>query len=98
MIEQKWDLWEWILKNLTEAIAPAENRDSILHKFIPFSPHEDNPNIGLSDKDQELLDKLKMPDFMVTEKSKSSTPSPNPRGSSTNYKKPIMEIPPIDIH
>jgi hypothetical protein len=96
-IEQKRDLWEWIVKNLNDAIARAEDGNSTLHKFIRFCPHEDNPNIGLFDKDQELLDKLKIPNFMVKEKSKSSTPTPNPSGSSTNYKKLTVEIPPIDI-
>jgi hypothetical protein len=96
-IEQKQDLWEWIVKNLDDAIAWAKNGNPTLCKFIHFHPHKDNPNIGLSDKDQELLDKLKIPDFMEKEKSKSPTPPPNPSGSSTNYKKPIVEIPPIDI-
>jgi hypothetical protein len=85
------------VKNLDDAIAWAKNGNPTLLKFIPFHPHEDNPNIGLSDKDQELLDKLKIPDFMEKEKSKSPTPPPNPSGSSTNYKEPTVEIPPIDI-
>jgi hypothetical protein len=84
-------------ENLDDAIAWAENGNPTLRKFIRFRPHEDNPNISLSDKDQELLDKLKIPDFMEKEKSKSPTLPPNPSGSSTNYKKPTVEIPPIDI-
>jgi hypothetical protein len=66
------------VKNLDDAIDQAENRNPILRKFIRFYLHEDNPNIGLSDKDQELLDKLKLPDFMEKEKSKSPTPPSNP--------------------
>jgi hypothetical protein len=85
------------VKNLDDAIAQAENENQTLRKFIHFCSHKDNPNIGLSDKDQELLDKLKIPDFMEKEKSKSPTPPPNPSGSSNNYKKPAVEIPPIDI-
>jgi hypothetical protein len=97
MIDQKPDLWEWIVNNLDDAIARAENGNPTLCKFIRFRPHKDNPNIGHSDKDQELLDKLKILDFMEKEKSKSPTPPPNPSGSSTNHKKPTVEIPPINI-
>jgi hypothetical protein len=85
------------VKNLDDAITQAENGNQILRKFIHFHSRKDNPNIGLSDMDQELLDKLKIPDLMEKEKSKSPTPNPNPSGSSTNYKKPIMEILPINI-
>jgi hypothetical protein len=85
------------VKNLDDAINLAENANPTPHKFIHLHPHEDNPNIRLSDKDQELLDKLKIPDFMEKEKSQSPTPPPNPSSSSTNYKKPTMEIPPINI-
>jgi hypothetical protein len=53
--------------------------------------------MGLSDKDQELLDKLKLLDFIEEEKSKSSTATPNPSGSSMNYMNPAWEIPPVDI-
>jgi hypothetical protein len=35
-IDQKRDLWEWIVKNLDEVINWAENRNPILHKFIRF--------------------------------------------------------------
>jgi hypothetical protein len=85
------------VKNFDDAIAWAKNRNPTLCKFIPFCPREDNPNISLSDKDQELLDILKILDFMEKEKSKSPTLPPNPSGSSTNYKKLTVEIPPIDI-
>jgi hypothetical protein len=85
------------VKNLDDAIAQAKNGNPTLRKFIRFCPHEDNPNIGLSDNDQELLDKLKIPDFMEKEKSKSPTPPLNLSGSPNNYKKSIVEIPPIDI-
>jgi hypothetical protein len=85
------------VKNVDDAIARAENGNSTLHKFIRFCPHKDNPNIGLSDKDQDLLDKLKIPDFLEKEKSKSPNPSPNLSRSSTNYKIPMVEIPPIEI-
>jgi hypothetical protein len=64
MIEQNWDLWEWIVNNLDDAIDEVKNDNLILGKFIRFRPHEDHPNIGLSDKDQELLDNLKIPDIM----------------------------------
>jgi hypothetical protein len=97
MKEQQRDLWEWIVKNLEAAIDWAKNRNSTLRKFIRFYTHEDTPNVGLSDNDQEWLDNLKLPDFMENEKSKSSMPGPNPSGSSTNYKKPAVEIPPVDI-
>jgi hypothetical protein len=33
-IEQKRDLWEWIVNNLDNAIARAENRNLTLRKFI----------------------------------------------------------------
>jgi hypothetical protein len=86
------------VKNLDDVIARGENGNPTLRKFICFRLHENNLNIGLSDKDQELLDKLKIPDFMEKETSKSPTPPPNPSGSSTNYKKPTVEIPPVDIN
>jgi hypothetical protein len=85
------------VKNLDNAIDWAENRNPTFHRFIRFCPHKDKPNIGLSDKDQEHLDKLKILDFMEKETSKSLSAPPNPTKSSTNYKKPTMEIPPIDI-
>jgi hypothetical protein len=85
------------LKNLDNAIARPVNGNPTLRKFIRFHPHEDNPNIGLSDTDQKHLNKLKILDFMEKEKSKSPTQSPNPSRSSTNYKKPTMEITPVDI-
>jgi hypothetical protein len=47
------------VKNPDDAIDLAKNENPTLHKFIRFRPHEDNLNIGLSDTDQELLDKLK---------------------------------------
>jgi hypothetical protein len=59
MIDQKLDVWEWIVKNLNNAIDRPKNGNPIIRKFIRIHPHEDNPNIGLSDKYQELLDKLK---------------------------------------
>jgi hypothetical protein len=83
--------------NLEVAIAWAENGNPTLYKFIRFRPYEDNTNIGLSDKDHELQHKLKIPDFMEKVKSKSPTPPPNLSGSSTNYKKPIVKIPAINI-
>jgi hypothetical protein len=85
------------VKNLDNAIDRAENGNRTLRKFIRFRPYEDNPNIGLPDNDQELLDKLKLPDFIENEKSKFPNPPPNPSRSSTNYKKPTVEIPPVDI-
>jgi hypothetical protein len=85
------------VKNLDDAIDRAKNGNPTLQKFIRFLLHEDNPNIGLSDKDQELLDKLKILDFMEKEKSYSLPPLPNPSRSWTNYKKPAVKIPPIDI-
>jgi hypothetical protein len=85
------------VKILDNAITRAENGNLILRKFNHFRPHKDNLDIGLCDMDQELLDKLKIPDFMEKEKSKSPISPPNPSGSSTNYKKPTVEIPPIDI-
>jgi hypothetical protein len=85
------------VKNLDDAIDLAKTGNLILHKFICFSSHEDNPIIGFSDKDQELLEKLTIPNFMEKEKSKSPSPPLNPSRSSTNYKKPAMEIHPVDI-
>jgi hypothetical protein len=66
-------LMEWKAKNLDDASAQAKNGNPTLCKFIPFCPHDNNLNIGHSDKDQELLDKLKLLDFMEQEKSKSPT-------------------------
>jgi hypothetical protein len=57
-IEQKWYFREWIAKNLDDAIDWAKNGNPTLSKFIRSRPHEDNPNIGLSNKDQDLLAKL----------------------------------------
>jgi hypothetical protein len=34
MIELKQDLWEWIVENLDDAMARAENRNQTLRKFI----------------------------------------------------------------
>jgi hypothetical protein len=67
MIEYKRELWEWIDKNLDHAIDQAKNRNPILCKFIRFYQHEDNPNNVPSNKDQELLDNLKLPDFIEKE-------------------------------
>jgi hypothetical protein len=85
------------MKNLDDAIDRAENGNPTLRQFIHFRSHEDNPNIGLSDQDQKLLDKLKLLDFIENEKSKSPTPPPNPSASSMNYKKTTVEIPAVDI-
>jgi hypothetical protein len=85
------------VKNLDDAIARATNGNLTLRKFVCFCLHEDNPNIGFPDKDQELLDKLKKPDFMEKEISKYPTPCPNMSASSTNYNKPIVEIPRVDM-
>jgi hypothetical protein len=85
------------VKYLDDTIDRAQHRNLILLKFIRFDLHEDNPNISFPDKDQKLLDKLKVPDFMEKGKSKSSTPPPNPSDSAMNYKKPDVEIPPINI-
>jgi hypothetical protein len=96
-IELKWDSWEWIMTNLDDAIDQAENGNPTLRKLIALHLHEANSNIGLSDKDQELLDKLKLLDFMEKKKSKSPTPPPHPSGSSMNKKKSALEIPPVNI-
>jgi hypothetical protein len=61
MIEQKRYLRQSIIKYLDDAIDRAENGNLIDHKFTRFCPHKDNPNIGVSDTDQELLDKQKLP-------------------------------------
>jgi hypothetical protein len=61
------------VKNIDNAIDQAKNGNPILCKFISFYPHEDNSNIGLSDKDQEHLDKLKLLGFIEKDKSKSPT-------------------------
>jgi hypothetical protein len=58
-IDQKWDLWQDISKKLEEAIDRANNGNPTPRKFIRFHIHEHNSNIGRSDNDQELLDKLK---------------------------------------
>jgi hypothetical protein len=85
------------VKNLDDAIDGDKNRNPTLCKFIRCCLHEDNTNIGLSDKDQELLDKLKLLDYMEKKKSISPTSLSNPSRFSTYYKKPTMEIPTIDI-
>jgi hypothetical protein len=84
MIEHNRNLWKWIMKNLDDAIDRAKNGNLTLRKFIRFHLHEDNSNIGLSDKDQEVLDKLKILDLMEKKKSTSPTLPPNP--SSVIYK------------
>jgi hypothetical protein len=50
-IEQTRYIWEWIVKNLDNAIEWAENENLILSKFIRFHPYSANPNVDLSDKD-----------------------------------------------
>jgi putative AlgH/UPF0301 family transcriptional regulator len=42
----------------------AKNGTPIISKLIYICPHDENPNIGLSDIVHELLDELKLPDFM----------------------------------
>jgi aminopeptidase-like protein len=82
------------VKNLDNAIDWAENGNPTLRKVLRFCLYEDNPDIRLFNKDQELLDKLKILDFMEKEKLKFPTLSPKPAGSSSsNYKKPSVEIP-----
>jgi hypothetical protein len=97
MMTQIRELWEWIPKNLDDTINVAKNGNLIIWKFVYFCPHNDNPNISLSDKDQELLDKVILPDFMEIEKSKSLITPSNLSRSSTHYKRSIMEIPSVDI-
>jgi hypothetical protein len=91
------DLWEWIVNNLNDPINRAKNENPMIQKFIDFHPYENNPNISLSNNDQELLDKLILPDFMEQAKSKSPTQPSNPRESSINYKKPTVDIRSIEI-
>jgi hypothetical protein len=83
--------------NLDNAIDQTENGNLILCTFICFRPHKDNLNIGLSDMDQELLNTLKILDFIEKEKSKTPTPPPNPSGSSMKYKISAIEISPVNI-
>jgi hypothetical protein len=73
------------------------NGNSTIWKFRRFCTHIDIPHISLSNKDQESWDKLKLPPFMKEKKSKSPTLPSNPSRSSTNYKKPTVEIYHIDI-
>jgi hypothetical protein len=56
------------VKYLDDAIVVDENGNPILRKFIRFCSYKDNPNISLSDKDQERLDKLKIQDLIEMEK------------------------------
>jgi hypothetical protein len=84
-------------KNHDNMIDPAKNHNLTIHKFLHFHPYNDNLNIGCSDKDQELLHKLKLPNLMKKAKSKSLTPPANPSESSTNIKKLAMEIPHINL-
>jgi hypothetical protein len=84
------------VNNLDNIIDRADNGNPTLLKFFRLRRDEDNPNIGLSDNNQDLLDKLKIPDFMEKDKSKSLTPHPN--RFSTNYEKSTVDIPPVDIH
>jgi hypothetical protein len=97
LIEQKLHLWEWIVQNLDDAIDQAKNGHSTLCKFICCCPHEDNSNISLSDKDQELLDKSQLTNLLEKEKSIFPTSPRNPSRSFTNYKKFAAEIPSVDI-
>jgi hypothetical protein len=96
-IEENPDLWEWIVQNLVDAFDRAENGNPTLYKFIRIRPDEDNLNLGISDKVQERLDKLIIPDFLEKEKSKSPTLPPNPGESSTNYKKSTVDISHVNI-
>jgi hypothetical protein len=75
----------------------TKNGNLTMSKFLRICLNNDNPNIRLSNQDQELLDKLKLPNFIEKKKSKSPTLPPNPSSSSTNFKKPTVEIPPVDI-
>jgi hypothetical protein len=85
------------VKNLDDAIDWAKNENPTLRKFIHFHPHEDNSNIGLSDKDQELLDKFKLPNFIERRNQNLQLHLQIQMGPSTHYQIPSMEIPPIDI-
>jgi hypothetical protein len=85
------------MKNIDDAIDWANTENPTLDEFIRIRLHKANPNIGLPDKDQELLDKPKLPYFMDKEKSKSPTLSPNQSESSTNYKILAVEIPLVNI-
>jgi hypothetical protein len=76
------------VKNLENTINRAENGNPTLPKFIRILLYEDNSNIYLCDKYQELLDKVKLTDYIEMEKSKSPTLPSNPSGLSTNHKKP----------
>jgi hypothetical protein len=85
------------VKNLEDASDQAENENTRHHKLIHFYPYEDNSNIGLSDKDPELMDTLNLPDFIEKTKSKSPNLPSNLRGSSMNYWLPAVKIPQVDI-
>jgi hypothetical protein len=79
-------------------INQAENNNPTLDKVLCVSLYEDNLDIRLSDKHQELQDKLKILDFMEKEKSNSPTlPLKLTRFASSNFKKPNIELPLVDI-
>jgi hypothetical protein len=86
------------MKYLYNSIDRGKNGNATLCKFICFHLHEDNPNIGLSDKDPESLSKLMVSDFMEKDQLTSTTPPPNPSRSFMNYKKLGLEIPLMDIY
>jgi hypothetical protein len=85
------------VKNLDDAIDRAENRNPRIRIVIRFCPYEAYPTIGLSDKDEEILDQLKCRDIMEMEKSKYPTPPSNLSEFLTNYKHSAVEIPAVNI-
>jgi hypothetical protein len=79
------------------ALHQADNGNPKLCKFNRFCPHDNNPNIGLANLDQELRGQSKLPDFIEKRKSKSSPPPPDQRLSSIYYKKFAGKMPPLEI-
>jgi hypothetical protein len=69
----------------------------MIHKILHFHLHNDNTNFGSSHKDQEFLDKLKLPDCKATEQLTSPSPPRNPCSSAINSKIHIVEIPHFEI-
>jgi hypothetical protein len=84
-------------KTRDDVIDRAKYGNPIICKYHLYHPHNDNPNFGISDKEQELFNQVKVANFIEKENSKSPTPPSNPTSSLINYKKPTIEIEPGNI-
>jgi hypothetical protein len=80
------------MKTLDDGIDRANNVNLTLYKVLSFHYYTDDLNIRLPDKNQELLDRPNILDFIEMQKSKSPTSSLKlTKSSSSSYKKPSIE-------